>query len=711
MYNNPTKNQKTKELNPRNALRGYNMITDTSSTPLRVLSFGLIFVLILSGCVDTPPVPPEPNASLKEIPRFANGQQLIDAFRNYSDYQNYGYEKNSLFGAPMAATTAEQDSASPPSNSNVDYSTTNIQVEGVDEADIVKSDGKYFYVIANNHLIVVDAYPIESSKIVSQTFLENIYPQEMFVLNDKLLLFGTKNVQVYAQAEAEQTTRIAAPSGGDAYYPYYRYESRMLARLYDVSDKTNPRIEKDLEFVGNYLNSRLIGSNAYFVVNSYPQYELLRGDVAVQNAQDIVPLMYEDGIKSFVAKPNEIGYLPPMPPESFITLVSFNLNSKEIKKETIVGSAQSIFASTKNIYIAAPFYSDYDYYAPQPLFPAIAPNLGFDYFRQNEKTIVNKFNLNNGEIGFVGQGTVPGHILNQFSMDEFEGNFRIATTIGQIWGTQQQSQNNLYVLDSEMNLVGSLEGLAPGEKIYSTRFMGPRAYMVTFKKVDPLFVIDVSNPTNPRVLGKLKIPGYSDYLHPIDETHLIGLGKDTIDASSELVQGRGLDFAWYQGIKMAIFDVSDVENPIELHKIVIGDRGTESPALHDHKAFLYDKEKDLLVLPVTLSEISESQKVPLGQNQGFPSYGVPVFQGALVYKVTLENGFEERGRVTHVSNEDELNSGYYYDYQSQVMRSMFIEDVLFTLSNKMIRASDLTSLNTLKDFVFPGYEQPVYYGY
>ena len=119
----------------------------------------------------------------------------------------------------------------------------------------------------------------------------------------------------------------------------------------------------------------------------------------------------------------------------------------------------------------------------------------------------------------------------------------------------------------------------------------------------------------------------------------------------------------------------------------------------------------MLVLPVTLSEISESQKVPLGQNQGFPSYGVPVFQGALVYKVTLENGFEERGRVTHVSNEDELNSGYYYDYQSQVMRSMFIEDVLFTLSNKMIRASDLTSLNTLKDFVFPGYEQPVYYGY
>ena len=305
---------------------------------------------------------------------------------------------------------------------------------------------------------------------------------------------------------------------------------------------------------------------------------------------------------------------------------------------------------------------------------------------------------------------MPGHVLNQFSMDEFEGNFRIATTVGEVWrgpSIGEKSKNNLYVLDEEMNTIGKLEDLAPGEKIYSARFMGARAYMVTFKKVDPLFVIDVSEPTNPKVLGKLKIPGYSDYLHPIDETHIIGVGKDTIES------GYG-DFAWYQGMKMAIFDVSDVANPKEMHKIVIGDRGTDSYALQDHKAFLYDKEKELLVLPIMLSEIPEElKKNPEEQATGqtitsptivrpdnFPSYGEPVFQGAFVYKVTLENGFEERGRITHISEDEELKRGYYYGDEYSVKRALFIGNVLYTLSDKMLKANDLQSLEDLKEFEF-----------
>ena len=237
--------------------------------------------------------------------------------------------------------------------------------------------------------------------------------------------------------------------------------------------------------------------------------------------------------------------------------------------------------------------------------------------------------------------------------------------------------------------------------------MGARAYMVTFKKVDPLFVIDVSEPTNPKVLGKLKIPGYSDYLHPIDETHIIGVGKDTIES------GYG-DFAWYQGMKMAIFDVSDVANPKEMHKIVIGDRGTDSYALQDHKAFLHDKEKELLVLPIMLSEIPEElKKNPEEQATGqtitsptivrpdnFPSYGEPVFQGAFVYKVTLENGFEERGRITHISEDEELKRGYYYGDEYSVKRALFIGNVLYTLSDKMLKANDLQSLEDLKEFEF-----------
>ncbi|MBS3150107.1 beta-propeller domain-containing protein, partial [Candidatus Woesearchaeota archaeon] len=209
-----------------------------------------------------------------------------------------------------------------------------------------------------------------------------------------------------------------------------------------------------------------------------------------------------------------------------------------------------------------------------------------------ERTIIHKFNLDDGNIKYLGKMNAPGTVLNQFSMDEFDGNFRIATTINK-WDNfgKNKSKNNIYIFNEDLKLIGSLEDLAPGETIYSARFMGKRGYLVTFKKVDPFFVID---------LGKLKIPGFSDYLHPYDENHIIGIGKEAVEAK----QG---DFAWYQGMKLAIFDVSDVNNPVELHKITIGDRGTDSEALHEHKAFLFDREKQLLVIPITLAEIKEKK--------------------------------------------------------------------------------------------------------
>ena len=151
-----------------------------------------------------------------------------------------------------------------------------------------------------------------------------------------------------------------------------------------------------------------------------------------------------------------------------------------------------------------------------------------------ERTVITKFGLDDGEVEFLGTGDVKGHILNQFSMDEYDEHFRIATTSGNFW--QGDSANNVYVLDPDLEVVGELEDLAPGEKIYSVRFMGEKGYVVTFKKIDPLFVIDLSDHENPSVLGKLKIPGYSDYLHPYDENHIIGIGKETVEAEEELVE-------------------------------------------------------------------------------------------------------------------------------------------------------------------------------
>ncbi|MEM5871515.1 MAG: beta-propeller domain-containing protein, partial [Candidatus Aenigmatarchaeota archaeon] len=314
---------------------------------------------------------------------------------------------------------------------------------------------------------------------------------------------------------------------------------------------------------------------------------------------------------------------------------------------------------------------------------------------------IHKFSLDNGQINYIGYMQAPGHVLNQFSMDEYDSYFRIATTVGtstRFIGGNAQTSNNIYIFDSDLKMVGKLEEIAPGESIYSARFMGDRCYLVTFKKVDPFFVIDLTDPENPKILGKLKIPGYSDYLHPYDENHIIGIGKETIEAESE--EGMPSNFAWYQGVKMAIFDVTDVTNPKELHKVVIGDRGTDSYALHDHKAFLFDREKNLLVIPILLAELTEEQK-----KQATPQwapYGEYKYQGAYVYDLTLENGFVLKGRITHYEdNQTFLKSGYYYfDDEYSIKRSLFIDDVLYTISGKKIKLNYLRDLSEIKELVF-----------
>jgi uncharacterized secreted protein with C-terminal beta-propeller domain len=281
-------------------------------------------------------------------------------------------------------------------------------------------------------------------------------------------------------------------------------------------------------------------------------------------------------------------------------------------------------------------------------------------------------------------------------MDEYDGYFRIATTISGYADNRDTSTNNVYVLDNALKATGSLEDVAPGESIYAVRFMGKRAYLVTFLHVDPLFVIDLSQPADPRILGKLKIPGYSDYLQPYDETHLIGIGKEvdpSIDA--DLIHTENaVYYTAIQGVKLAIFDVSDVANPIEVYKEVIGDRGTESPAARDHKAFLFDRGKGLVIIPVTVAQLQPGQP----KN----AQGEYVFQGAYVYNLTMEDGFVLRGKVTHYdTNEAFLKSGeYFYGGQSNITRSIYIGNILYTLSESRLQLNDLTSMATIRKLPF-----------
>jgi uncharacterized secreted protein with C-terminal beta-propeller domain len=318
----------------------------------------------------------------------------------------------------------------------------------------------------------------------------------------------------------------------------------------------------------------------------------------------------------------------------------------------------------------------------------------------DRETVVYRFALNNGKLDYTGKGQVPGSILNQFSMDESEGFFRIATTKGSLFEEgEYTSKNNLYVMDPDLEICGRLEDVAPGEKIYSVRFMGDRAYMVTFKKVDPLFVIDLKDAKNPTILGALKIPGYSDYLHPYDENHIIGFGKDTIELSNEGTWKKDGTTAYYQGMKIALFDVSDVNNPKEKFKEIIGDRGTDSELLSDHKALLFSQDKELMAFPVTVMEIKDGGNVSEGNR---PVYGSFSFQGAYVYNVDLEEGFKLRARISHISEEEYDKSGDgWYSSNKNVERIIYIGDDLYTISKGMIKANSMTDMKEKGSLLIP----------
>ena len=534
--------------------------------------------------------------------------------------------------------------------SPVEYSKTNIQVEGVDEPDIVKTDGTYLYVIGGNNVYIIKAYPADEAKKLSYIKFDNT-PNNLFINNNYLIVFTT--------------------TYGDFNY-YNRVYDHATMYLYDTSDKINPILIKTIEINGSYLDARMIDSYIYMIA-SESTWEIYR-----EENLNIPKIIVDKKTKDI--EPSEIYYVDiPEPVETMTHIVSIDLDTKKVNyKSFLLGYSQAIYVSKNNIYITSIHYQQ---------------NAVSIINSPQETTIIHKISIDNGEISYIAQGEVKGYILNQFSMDEYNGFFRIATTSGNVW--DGSSKNNVYILDDKLKQVASIDDIAPGEKIYSARFLGDKAYLVTFKKVDPFFTIDISDPYNPKILGKLKIPGFSDYLHPYDDDHIIGIGKETVEALGEEKEDRGIDFAWYQGLKIALFDVSDFEHPEELDKVIIGDRGTDSPVLYDHKAFLFDYNKKLLVIPVSVYEIDENIKKEHGNYTG-SIYGEFTFQGVYVYHLSVEDGFQLLGRITHMDNESYLKTDYYPSPSTSITRSLYIDNTLYTISQSMVKLNSLDNLEEIK---------------
>jgi len=631
--------------------------------------------------------------------------------------ENSGMRMGPAFGgampvplaAPTASLTLSQAANAPAvTDSGTDYSTTNIQVSNVDEPDFLKNDNKYAYILSQDKLTIVDAYPADTAKIISKVGLDvkGQSLQNMFLNKDRLVIFYNGNDEQYSIPKYD-------------YMPNTVYTPTTHAVVIDVSDRQNPKVLKNYEVNGNYFNARMIGNYVYFISTSNVDYN------------NPVPPVVRESSKTIISPPIYY-YGMPEPSYNFNTVTSFDVFGDKINSQTyLMGSTGTLYVSTDAIYIA--YQGNYQYYgvdAKDRFFKAIVPllpdytqnkiksieNSGLDpdtkwvqiseimqntYNNTSEsikaqlfsniqkalqdynaraqdstRTVIEKITIDNGSLKYVAQGQVPGYLLNQYSMDQSGKRFRVATTSEYYNSANGNWQsNNVYVLDESLNIVGHLEKIAPNEKIYSARFIGDKLYLVTFHRIDPFFVIDLSADT-PKVLGALKIPGYSSYLHPYDENHIIGIGKEI----TQTQYGNSEPL----GVKISLFDVSDVSNPVTVDTYEIGGPTSNSDVLSDPRALLFDKEKNILSIPI--SEQQYGQPVPLG-TQGGPAipYYANNWQGFYVFGVDPSHGFTLKGKVEH-------NNGTDYGYQ-QGSRSFYINDSLYTVTPNLMKINDLNDIS------------------
>ena len=345
-------------------------------------------------------------------------------------------------------------------------------------------------------------------------------------------------------------------------------------------------------------------------------------------------------------------------------------SQNDISTKGFLGGSEQMYMSKDHLYLTAAAY------IPAASEDGTVTDSNADiaiWMPQTANTEIFKFALEKTDVQFIASSEVAGSLLNQFSMDEHNGYFRIATTEGFAWNVNEPSKNHLFILDAGMKQVGAVEDLAKGERIYSARFIGDKAYMVTFKETDPLFVIDVSAPSAPKVLGELKIPGFSNYLHPLDENHLIGFGADT---KLEPVKG-GEPRVVTGGMKISLFDISDFSNPQEKDNEIIGGPGTYSQLQYDHKALFIHPEKNLYGFPLTMYSETDGKYVEF---EG---------EGAMIYTITPDG-------ITEAANLISPSDMQYEDWAKSVQRILYSGDNLYTVANSEVKSYKLETFE-LKD--------------
>ena len=656
-----------------------------------------------------------------------NGNGLIKSFASYQELESF-VEEN-LNNTNIHSRNLKRESSMPlvefatnelmadmadSVDQSVDFSETNIQVEGVDEADVVKTDGQYIYVLSDQDLYITESYPVEKAQVLSHMKFEN-QPLNIYLKDGKLVVFGN-------DFNSNNNEKIAI---------YPSFSSQVFLQVFDVSDPQTPIKEKDFKIDGSYFNSRLIGDHVYFIVNNYNLSPRILPEVLYQGEK--IDLMCQEGLKCY---PSEVYYFDTIYDSlSFSSIYSINIfDSKNDLRSShyLLPASQHIYVSPNNIYLAYTKYlNEYDIesevlldlvylklstkdrdlieeikntsekvlsasekrYKIRQVLDLYVSLLSLSEQESLEKeltqavlerypnienevetTVIYKLSALNGIVEPMVEGTVPGSLLNQFSLDEYQSFFRVATTRNVSWSkyaSASETSNNVYILDSNLQIISSLENMAPGERIYAVRFLGDQAYVVTFEQIDPLFSLDLSNPYHPVISGELKIPGFSNYLHPWKDQQLIGFGRAT-----DLVNDRVVN----TGLKLSLFDVS-ADTPVELDSYVIGNRYSESAALYDHHAFLASVDKNIIVVPVLL--FADSLSGDYWDNIKF--------SGFLVFEI-IDNQIKLKGEINHLKGQASD-----YLHSSRVQRALYIEDYLYSIFSKSMKISNLEDLKLIKD--------------
>lgn len=532
--------------------------------------------------------------------------------------------------ADAAATDTSSD------GSAVNYTTTNVQEAGVDEADIIKTNGEYTYALGGKKLHIIKTWPKESFGELGSIDVEGD-PISLYLIGEMGIVLST------VHNGSEVNTKVTFIS---------------------MNDPKSPRIARESYYDGRFVSSRMIEKKVYVITQAYfksskpafdyyidpqiypecdddkkpvaPSQEMLD---AVTNLKEKNKKIAEEWklsrrlpiarhkidnapIDMIVPEYSDFSRAEAVNGTAVIGIIKIDatLLQSPDRQLFIVGRPSTIYASTGSIFIASPE-------------------------NNNKRTALHRFELDGEreDISYFGSSDVEGHLLNQFSMSEYDGYLRVAATNS----TGLQTETSVSVFDAtdpDMPLLGHVNGIGKNEAVYAVRFIGKRGFVVTFKQIDPLFVIDLQNPNDPKIAGELVVPGFSTYLHPLDDDHLIGIGRDGANLLTS-------------GLKLSLFDVTDSANPKEDNSIIIGKGGTDSPALADHHAFTFDKENGLLALPLTYCNGSKSKK----NNDSY--------NGAQVYNVGVDSGF---GLVDEVKDSMELGVCNYWGYSGKVLRTVLI---------------------------------------